>query len=451
MERHQKMTTFRAKPGFALPAVLFIAVLGILIGFGRLLMFNYQCRLRIDRQHDFEKVFAVRSALNRLQNWSSNPSFPTEGGKDERIVFRTNSGRTVKVIVHPADVIFPIEGNARHFCVGREKSKKDDELHSAKFSRIAGYRYVSSANGDTGLKCEWESGFAKSVYIMPTNAVPNQKCRLSLDMADTGRWSDDPYGRRYAFNVEEFCGGTNLHDTVRFVLRRKRMGESFGGDGKGFTEGAWRPSVDNESVIYAELSTGGGNDGYFQARVQSMADGGLKDWNGWNVTGIVSNQISSAGIGSAFIYGIQLVGPRLTLFRGSSTFGGLFKQYDFFGTADIPPAVYFDFTNNVTAALSPDMVMELEVVASPSRDANQFLQENRFNKFEVYPAFEYEILVESQNEGERIAKNLATVVHLDIDTTRNSKCTAISYDTHGTENPGFRKDEREADRKRTGR
>ena len=90
-------------------------------------------------------------------------------------------------------------------------------------------------------------------------------------------------------------------------------------------------------------------------------------------------------------------------------------------------------------------------MASPSRDANQFLQENRFNKFEVYPAFEYEILVESQNEGERIAKNLATVVHLDIDTTRNSKCTAISYDTHGTENPGFRKDEREADRKRTGR
>lgn len=445
MERHQKMTVFRARPGFALPAVLLVALLGILLGLGRLLTFNYQCRLRIDRQHDLEKVFAVRSALNRLQNWSSNPSFPIEGGKDERIVFKTSSGRTVKVVVHPADAIFPIEGDSRHFCVGREKARKDDELHSAQFSRIAGYRYASSVNGDAGLKCEWEKAdFARSVYIMPTNAAPDETCRLTLDMADTGRWSDDPYGRRYAFNVVEFGGGTNLHDTIRFVLRRKRTGEAFNDSGESFAEGAWRPVVDHESVIYAELTTGGCGEGRFRAMVQSKAGGALKNWSGWNVTGVVSNQVSDAGGGSAFIYGIQLVGPRLTLFRGASTYGGLFKQYDFLGTADIPPAVYYDFTNNVTAALSPDMVMELEVVASPARAASRFLQENRLNKFEVYPAYEYELSVESRLGDGPVARNLATVVHLNIETTRKSKCTAISYDTHGTANPGFRKDEREA-------
>ncbi len=147
-------------------------------------------------------------------------------------------------------------------------------------------------------------------------------------------------------------------------------------------------------------------------------------------------------------YGIQLVGQNMTLFHVTSN-KGIYKQYDLIGTGPIPDDVYGDFTNNVETTLSTNLVMELEVEASPSRaSASSGIGENGFSHFEVYPAFEFEISIENENEREvsgiPITPTMATVVHLNFADPRSPSCTAISYDTHGTEIKGWRTGERMA-------
>lgn len=442
------MTNLTAKPGFALPVVLFITMFGILLGFGRLLVFHSQCRLRFDRQQEYEKVFAVRSALNRLQN--TPDLFPIEGERDDLIALHTDSGREVKVLIHPADAIFPVEDNASHFYVNREKAR--DRGYG--ITRIDGtkYRYASSVSGDHELK---RGDSDRYICLMPTNAIPGDKCRLSLDMSDTGRWSDDPFGRRYAFNVNSLCGGTNEHDLVRLILRRKRGGEILNQNVSSIDkmDVSWQPSRDGESVIYAELRTGG-IAGTFSAYTQSCVDGTVLPPVEC-VSHVVTNTASGEGFVGQNSFGIQLVGRSLSLFQSSSP-SGRFKRYDLVGNAQIPESVYFDFTNNLKTAeagedvLSTNMVMELEVVASSSRASASSAQffgltgnaQNQFNHFEVYPAFEFAIYIE--NKAERWRKDvpteprLATVVHLDMGDVRDAQCTAITYDTHGTEISGWR-------------
>lgn len=440
------MTTFSARPGFALPVVLIIALLGILLGFGRLLVFHNQCRLRLDRQQEYEKIFAVRSAMNRLQNGTPKQlSLPEEGEPDELIALHTDSGREIKVLIHPADPVFPILDVPGHFCIGRDTANIDH------FTRIdqTNYKYGSSVNGDSALRRVL--GADPYVCLMPTNAAPGDMCRLSLDMSETGRWCDDSYGRRYAFNVYSFCG-TNAHDLVRFILRRKRSGEIFDGSAVHLDKAdeSWRPQQNHESVIYAELQTAEFGPGAFTAWTQRYGEKEIPC-----VSCVVTNSDFNAAMPNRNGFGIQLVGRNLTLFQASPPTSKLFKKHNFVGSGQIPEGVYIDFTNDVNVAvgmgttLSTNMVMEIEVVANPSRDpALGVIGQNNFNRFEVFPAFEFAINIE--NENERLVSDVATkprqatVVHLDIDAGRSTECTAITYDTHGTEISGWRTDERKA-------
>lgn len=440
------MTTFSAHPGFALPVVLVIALLGILLGFGRLLVFHNQCRLRLDRQQEYEKIFAVRSAMNRLQNGTPKQlSLPEEGESDELIALHTDSGREIKVLIHPADPVFPILDVPGHFCIGRDTANIDH------FTRIdqTNYKYGSSVTGDNAL--EIVLGSDPYVCLMPTNAAPGDKCRLSLDMTETGRWCDTPYGRRYAFNVYSFCG-TNEHDLVRFILRRKRLSEIFNGSTGHLnkTDESWRPQQTHESVIYAELQTAASGPGSFTAWTQRYGEKEIPC-----VSCVVTNSDLNAEIPNRNGFGIQLVGRNLTLFQASPPTSKLFKKHSFVGAGQIPELVYGDFTNDVKmtvgagVTLSTNMVMEIEVVANSSRDPSSgVIGRNNFNRFEVFPAYEFAINIENKNErlGTDVAPGLklATVVHLDIDTGRSTECTAITYDTHGTEIKGWRADEHKA-------
>ena len=62
-----------------LVTVLIVTMVGLLFGAGALLLFKFQCQLRIDRQHELEKVYAVRSALNYIKKAASG--IPEEGTK----------------------------------------------------------------------------------------------------------------------------------------------------------------------------------------------------------------------------------------------------------------------------------------------------------------------------------------------------------------------------------
>lgn len=439
------MTAFSAKPGFALPAVLFIAVLGILLGIGRLMTFSNQCRLRMDRQQELEKILAVRSALNLLQNWNQWPQFPTEGGPDGLIALHSDSDRNVKVLLHPAEAIFPNVSNDNHYCVSWSTYYAEKP-----YTRIQGtrYRYVTSVAGDSP-QMEFSTTLGDCVCLMPAHAGPSERCRLSVDMSDTGRWSDDAFGRRYAFNVNALSaqnGGTN--DLLRLILRRKRKseGQSFNGEVRYMerNDEKWRFSEADGSIIYAELSSGGAASGTFTA---------------WAKKGSKQDMLVSYDIPSDSAlqntYGIQLVGRQLTLFQSYAA-TKFFKQCNFVGSAPIPDPYYDDFTNNVETTFSTNLVMELEVVASPSRDPSGAAQGadnkenalNKFSHFEVYPAFEFSVFIENKNERDKFdtpgEKNLATVVHLDVQSDKYPQCRSITYDTHGTEIKGWRTGERMA-------
>ena len=259
-----------------------------------------------------------------------------------------------------------------------------------------------------------------------------------MDMSGTGRWSDDAFGRRYMFNIAALpnIGNGGSNDIVRLILRRKRHSEDFNGPGGG----VHRTLQPNESMIFAELRTGGGTEGSFEA---------------WTQRGSEAPVLCvpyKGGVTAQNTFGIQLVGRRLALFYSFAS--GDFKQYDLLETGEIPESVYYDFTNNVVTTLSADMVMELEIEASPARLAQGGIQsgdmgKDRFCNLEVYPAFEFSLLLENKNERDdpeiQSEAKLATVVHLDIKGQSTKRtCTAISYDTHGTEIKGWRTGERMA-------
>ena len=96
------MTVPSARRGFILITVLIVTAVGLLFGAGALLLFRYQCQQRIDRQHELEKLCAVRSALNYIQTTSTEIE---EGGKSFR--YHTASERDLGVHVHPVAPIFP--------------------------------------------------------------------------------------------------------------------------------------------------------------------------------------------------------------------------------------------------------------------------------------------------------------------------------------------------------
>lgn len=105
----------RSRNGFILITVLIVTAVGLLFGAGALLLFKYQCQLRIDRQHELEKVYAVRSALNYVRKYPGEP-------KEGKFAFRylTESDRNLGVIVEPVKAIFPDLNNELHLDIGNE-------------------------------------------------------------------------------------------------------------------------------------------------------------------------------------------------------------------------------------------------------------------------------------------------------------------------------------------
>ena len=71
-----QMTAFEHR-GYALVTVLIVTAVGLLFGAGSLLLFRFQCQQRIERQHELEKIYAVRSALNWTRAYDS--LLPAEG------------------------------------------------------------------------------------------------------------------------------------------------------------------------------------------------------------------------------------------------------------------------------------------------------------------------------------------------------------------------------------
>ena len=120
-----------SRKGFALVTVLIVAAIGLLIGAGFLLRFRFQCQLRIDRQHELEKYFAVRSVINVLSSVAKGIEKPDEFTSAKGIVYQTDSQRNVSVVALASKAIFPDVENANHFYVRRPKKSNDMNIGRA--------------------------------------------------------------------------------------------------------------------------------------------------------------------------------------------------------------------------------------------------------------------------------------------------------------------------------
>lgn len=448
------------RSGFVLVTVLVITAIGLLFGAGALLMFKFQCQMRIDRQHELEKVYAVRSALNYCR---------TKGGDipDAGKVFncRTKSDRDLKLIVKPADLIFPkdvekhffmtnLAKNAHFYTSLREQyySKTDYEYGASgitnNYSFTEALKYIDIS----------ESGTLKGGLAFTDTAATNVKWWVNIGMRDTGGWLQEDYGRRYYFLFYNYLGSATTHeggktvygDITRLCIIRDSENPS---RPAGCRRG-WPLSMNNERALVLEI----------QPRRARSEDG--KDISSTIMTlseyrfGDNPKVLLSERFSDALCYmGMQIAQKMITVFYIDKRGGGdpRLRPYTFLEDRSVEMSQdtyeYFAegmFTNQIGQIKAPDLRAVLEVEAcSDLRDGSPVTGNDyeHFTDFRVTPAYQYDVFLNHPSS----VTNRATVAQRIITGSYNAFGTAnaiLTYDTHGTENKGFRKDEKYAREKR---
>jgi len=424
--------------GFALVTVLLITAIGLLFGAGSLLLFRYQCQMRIDRQHELEKMYSVRSALNYLRMETI-----TDPGK--MFHYHTGSDRDLGVFIKPATPFFPsnrVEATEkkieqRHFVMewGDFYIPPEMELANVGYNSDRDYEY--GAEGVTNLcvaimnKNDKAYGIVFNCQAVPSDCA-NMKCWVNIGMRGTGGWLQEDYGRRYCFYLREIYGA----DVVRLWLIRDPLSAAGDSDGRKF---GWPPS-DGEGLLMAEVCYEGGD--LMMKLFECEGKTPNKCLCKHRVTG--SDHM-----------GIQLAHDKVALFSISNKYTAdthenvILRGFKFSNVetlSDFTYKYYFSgskLDEEGKIVKSPDLRAVFQIDA----DANERKNEKRvLQNFKVIPGYQYDVsLVYPKG-----TTNLATVAQRmgEIQYGQDLVYSVFTYDTHGTENKGFRKDEREAERRR---
>lgn len=450
--------TLAAKGGFMLVTVLVITTVGLLFGAGALLLFRFQCQQRIDRQHELEKVYAVRSVLNCIE-YKNNADKITEEGRS--FEYFTASERKLGLFVKPVKNIFPDFDNPNHLDMGNE-GQHGRILASpvaGQYNGVLDYEYgAESADGTEG-----ENDLLKGIISVAENSLrgfgvdnvtsTNTRWWVNIGMSGTGGWLQSDYGRRYFFQPRQFVGGgysEHTKDTIRLCLIRDK-GRSQGG------KHGW-PLSEGERAIVFQIRQGVG------ANADITGEMSLSEYVciGGQSMMVTNNIFWSNKIPAVLCYmGVQLAGSKVSLFYinkagESSASSQLSRGYVFSDIAQLTPGTYsyfadgsiFDADGRITQA--PDLRAVFEIVStSDVRPEADKSEKDFLTWFRVTPAYQYDVFLEHP-----VAKtNLATVAQrilIGTSARGSNKYSVRTYDTHGTENRGFRKDEKHARERRGG-
>lgn len=477
--------TYVGNRGFILVTVLIVTAVGLLFGAGALLLFRFQCQQRIDRQHELEKIYAIRSALNWARTYDT--LLPPDGISQK---YYTGSSRSLGVLVKPVEYIFPdinfVSNDVRHLVIegvrdeGEVYRENDGNgikriltisptLYPSQYNPGLDYEYGMMTNvvtsgdvesiepnlalvdkvdeqGITSYEKENEEAKPEFGINFPNSTTNNVKWWVNIGMRGKGGWVQDEYGRRFLFGIKDFIGSFEdgyTSDVLHFCIVRENYHPS---NPIGCRHG-WPLSV-GESALVLKLTKGeAGSHAYLV----------LYEY----VYGKAPVLLASLGISNiSFEMGVQLSGKKVALFwyDGSSQTGGTqvpigIKQ----GDRELSDATYLYFRGNDIDAdgrvrRAPDLRAVFEIVALasvrtgtgvvlPTQGEIISSSEDFIEKFAVEPAYQYDVflkcpnVVYSQPFGVR-----ATVAQLLYST--NKVPPIITYDTHGTEHRGFRYDER---------
>ena len=437
--------------------VLVITAIGLLFGTGALLLFRYQCQRRIDRQHELEKVYAVRSVLNYIE-YKSNADKIDEEGRPFK--YFTRSGRKLGLLVKPVKNIFPDFDNPNHLDMGNEGR------NGRILTSLAAGQYNAMLDYEFGAECldgtEGEDDLLKGIVSVAENGLngfgvenvtsTNTKWWVNIGMSGTGGWLQSDYGRRYFFQPRQFVGGgySELEkDTIRLCLIRD--------NGKGEDGRRGWPLSNGERALVFQIRQGIGKN------ADTTGEMTLSEYVciGGESMMVTNNIFWNNKIPAVLCYmGVQLAGDRVTIFYinkagESSASSQLSRGYVFSDIAQLTPDTYEYFADGSTVGAdgrithAPDLRAVFEIVAtSDARPEAEKSEKDFLTWFRVTPAYQYDVFLEHP-----VAKtNLATVAQrilIGTSARGSNKYSVRTYDTHGTENKGFRKDEKLA-RERSG-
>ena len=454
---------FSAHGGFVIPAVLLVALVGVLFGAGRLMMYRYQCQLRIDRQHEIEKQDAVKSMLNWLRCNSGNTSVISYTNELKVVAA---SGREINVISVPTPVLFPDN-------VAYDALRLDNHFSVASYVGNCA-SLVEVNTGDTGSKC-YKIGdpmdssartFGLGAFCSRDEYAPllrrktstgrgaggrpvttyedrlyfrgmtnsGEHAEVSIEMSKIGGWWNDDYGRRYEVNFDEM--GSNTYQ--RIYLMRKATPWPLANNGVALCLEFYRGELEQDNVMQAFYFRGS-----VKSPVKSKTGGDvIRKWR--RVDESNNGSLSSNGP-----KGIQLAGHYLSIF------GATAENYIFSNEIGyLDEDVYRAFTENASIASSDQGDLKMVVQVESRGEVSSC---TGISKIEVTPAYKFDVYLEYPIDPNRAFEEwgpslkLATVAQPCTPDRANANPVVITYDTHGTENKGFRKDEREAERKRIGR
>ena len=444
--------------GFILVTVLIITAVGLLFGAGALLLFRFQCQLRIDRQHELEKVYAVRSALNYIGNFAENIDFAgTPFG------YHTGSGRNLNLFVKPVDRIFPNLGNTEHLDIRDDGGNgRYFTLRESQKSDFPDYEYGRSGttNSFFGISSEYDG--LKGLQFPDYLACRGAKWWVNIGMPGTGGWLHEKYGRRYFFEPRNYVAGSLSNDIVRLCIIRSVTN---GSNEVGCRYG-WPLSREGERAIVLEFRPMG--------RVSEEANAVIALYeyvciDGSNIIKVALDEWSDEIYAINMYVGVQIAGDRIVVFQSQKVAGATDKMLR--GWRFSPRILqltsdtyhYFedgclrDAENEIV--MSPDLraVFEIEANADsrPSEDSQmnggqgeegglEYSNYNNFiTDFRVTPAYQFDVFLEHPVANTNLATVAQRVILKESQGGHNADEYAVrTYDTHGTENKGFRKDEK---------
>lgn len=445
----------RMRRGAMLVTVLIITAVGLLFGAGALLLFKYQSQMRVDRQHELEKVYAVRSVLNYIKR--SGNTINREGSTFESF---TRSGRELRVIAKPVKRIFPDFENPLHLDMMNEG--RNDRYFLGPKENSLDYEYgVSDEKLTNGFH---NYRYMYGLLFPDKTAETNAKWWVNIGMPGTGGWAQEQYGRRYYFEPRDYVGQVDSDsekDVIRFCLIRNTTNIN---EKTGYRYG-WPLTKPGERAIVLEV----------RPSTKAVVTGNLDEMgmsvSEWVYTGgIPEIEIRNKFAWNDKMYsrtayiGLQIAGDNISLYYSQKGDTKLWSGYIFCPeTHKMLEDTYKYFTSEITfdgitypgmvtndygVIKAPELraVFEIEAMASKRPKAGPIDPDgndvNFLTDFGVAPAYQYDVFLEHPKGITNLATVAQRVLLAHPQGRNGAKFSVRTYDTHGTENKGFRKDEK---------